>query len=35
MNLDISQFSFVVVKCGAFFEVRTGFLSIIEMSLGF
>jgi hypothetical protein len=31
----VNQMSFVMVKCGVLFEVRTDFLNIIQTSFGF
>jgi hypothetical protein len=32
---SVNQLMFVMVKCGVLFEVRTGFLNIIETIFGF
>jgi hypothetical protein len=32
---SINQLTFVMVKCGVLFEVRTEFLNIIKTSFGF
>jgi hypothetical protein len=32
---SVNQLIFVMVKCGVLFEVRTGFLNIIEMGFVF
>jgi hypothetical protein len=32
---SVTQFIFVMVKCGVLFEVRTEFVNIVKTSLGF